>query len=137
MFASDLDPASKALERPCAPASSSCSKQREPARFAVEDQVVSIYLCGTGPARLRSGQRRPVLRVRVLDHLHHNLLGHLRIRQVRQVLSSDQASGPRRRGELFRSVGNLTADGKRSSGDVPVEAMDAEDVGREALKVKK
>ena len=52
------------------------------------------------------------------------------------MLSSDQAEALVAEVNRFKK-GYLTADGKRVVGDVPVEAMDAEDVGREALKVKK
>ena len=134
-FASDLDDASKAqLERGARWVE--MLKQDQYSPYSVEDQIVSIYLCGEGHY-----DSVPVNDVRsfesqLLDHLHHNATGVYASIEGGQVLSSDQAEALVAEVNRFKK-GYLTADGKRVVGDVPVEAMDAEDVGREALKVKK
>ncbi|MFZ2241285.1 MAG: F0F1 ATP synthase subunit alpha [Gordonia amarae] len=134
-FASDLDDASKAqLERGARWVE--MLKQDQYSPFSVEDQIVSIYLCGEGHY-----DSVPVNDVRnfesqLLSHLHHNAKGVYASIEGGQVLSADQAEALVSEVNAFKK-GYLTHDGKRVVNDAAVGAMDAEDVEREAIKVKK
>ncbi|GAB06210.1 F0F1 ATP synthase subunit alpha [Gordonia amarae] len=134
-FASDLDDASKAqLERGARWVE--MLKQDQYSPFSVEDQIVSIYLCGEGHY-----DSVPVNDVRnfesqLLSHLHHNAKGVYASIEGGQVLSADQAEALVSEVDAFKK-GYLTHDGKRVVNDTAVGAMDAEDVEREAIKVKK
>ena len=134
-FASDLDDASKAqLERGARWVE--MLKQDQYSPFSVEDQIVSIYLCGEGHY-----DSVPVNDIRnfesqLLSHLHHNAKGVYASIEGGQVLSADQAEALVSEVNAFKK-GYLTHDGKRVVNDAAVGAMDAEDVEREAIKVKK
>lgn len=111
-------------------------KQDQYSPFSVEDQIVSIYLCGEGHY-----DSVPVNDVRnfesqLLSHLHHNAKGVYASIEGGQVLSADQAEALVSEVDAFKK-GYLTHDGKRVVNDTAVGAMDAEDVEREAIKVKK
>ena len=134
-FASDLDDASKAqLERGARWVE--MLKQDQYSPFSVEDQIVSIYLCGEGHY-----DSVPVNDIRnfesqLLAHLHHNAEGVYASIEGGQVLSADQAEALVSEVNAFKK-GYLTHDGKRVVNEASVGAMDAEDVEREAIKVKK
>ena len=134
-FASDLDDASKAqLERGARWVE--MLKQDQYSPFSVEDQIVSIYLCGEGHYDSVPVNDIRNFETQLLSHLHHNAAGVYASIEGGQVLGADQAEVLVSEVENFKK-GYLTHDGKRVVNDAKVEAMEAEDVEREAIKVKK
>ncbi|MFW0790883.1 F0F1 ATP synthase subunit alpha [Gordonia sp. CPCC 205333] len=134
-FASDLDDASKArLERGARWVE--MLKQDQYSPYSVEDQIVSIYLCGEGHY-----DSVPIDDVRnfeeqLLSHLHHNAQGVYDSIAGGAKLSSDQAESLVAETNKFKN-GYLTHDGKRVVNEAAATSMDAEDVENEEIKVRK
>ncbi len=134
-FASDLDDASKArLERGARWVE--MLKQDQYSPYSVEDQIVSIYLCGEGHY-----DSVPVDDIRnfedqLLSHLHHNASGVYDSIAGGAKLSDDQAESLVAETNKFKN-GYLTHDGQRVVNEAAAAAMDAEDVENEEIKVRK
>ncbi|GAC70684.1 F0F1 ATP synthase subunit alpha [Gordonia soli] len=134
-FASDLDDASKAqLERGARWVE--ILKQNQFSPVPVEDQIVSIYLCGDGHY-----DSVPVSDVRnfeeqLLSHLHHNASGVYESIAGGAVLTDDQAEALVAETNKFKNS-YLTADGQRVVNEAEAEALDADEVEREEVKIRK
>ncbi len=134
-FASDLDEASKAqLARGARWVE--LLKQDQYSPVSVEDQIVSIYLCGEGQY-----DSVPVEDIRrfegeLLAHLHHAAKGVYDSIHGGKVLEKDQAE------ILVREVNNfkrsfLASDGSRVINEVEANALPADAVEHETIKVKR
>ncbi|GAB2638716.1 F0F1 ATP synthase subunit alpha [Gordonia jinhuaensis] len=134
-FASDLDDASKAqLERGARWVE--ILKQDQYSPVPVEDQIVSIYLCGDGMY-----DSVPVADVRrfeaeLLEHLHHSASGVYESIAGGKVLADDQAEVLKNETNRFKQS-FLTHDGKRVVNEPAVDALDAEEVNQEQITVRK
>ena len=134
-FASDLDDASKAqLERGARWVE--MLKQDQFSPYSVEDEIVSIYLCGEGHY-----DSVPVADIRnfetqLLSHLHHEAKGVYDSIEGGQVLTDDQAEALVAETLRFKHS-YLTHDGQRVVNEAEAEAMDADDVEREEIVVRK
>ncbi|GAB16890.1 ATP synthase alpha chain [Gordonia effusa NBRC 100432] len=134
-FASDLDDASKArLERGARWVE--MLKQDQYSPYSVEDQIVSIYLCGEGHYDSVPIDDIRNFEEQLLSHLHHNAQGVYDSIAGGAKLSSDQAESLVAETNKFKN-GYLTHDGKRVVNEAAAEAMDAEDVENEQIKVRK
>ncbi|SIR82376.1 F0F1 ATP synthase subunit alpha [Williamsia sterculiae] len=135
-FASDLDDASKAqLERGARWVE--MLKQDQYSPVTVEDQIVSIYLCGEGYFDSVPVEAVRQFETELLDHLHHSASGVYESIKGGKVLSDDQAENLKSETDKFKRS-YQTPDGKRVVADSDdAEALEEEDVNREELKVRK
>lgn len=134
-FASDLDDASKAqLERGARWVE--MLKQDQYSPFSVEDQIVSIYLCGEGHYDSVPVDDVRNFETQLLSHLHHNATGVYDSIAGGKVLSDDQAEALIAETNKFKN-GYLTHDGRRVVNEAEAEAMDADNVENEEIKIRK
>ncbi|ATD70435.1 MULTISPECIES: F0F1 ATP synthase subunit alpha [Gordonia] len=134
-FASDLDDASKAqLERGARWVE--MLKQDQYSPFSVEDEIVSIYLCGEGHYDSVPVDDVRNFETQLLSHLHHAAKGVYDSIAGGKVLSDDQAESLVAETNKFKNS-YLTHDGKRVVNEAEAEAMDAEDVENEEIKIRK
>ncbi|MFC9982623.1 F0F1 ATP synthase subunit alpha [Gordonia sp. NPDC127522] len=134
-FASDLDDASKAqLERGARWVE--MLKQDQYTPFSVEDQIVSIYLCGEGHYDSVPVDDVRNFETQLLSHLHHNATGVYDSIAGGKVLSDDQAEALIAETNKFKN-GYLTHDGRRVVNEAEAEAMDADNVENEEIKIRK
>ena len=134
-FASDLDDASKAqLERGARWVE--MLKQDQYSPFSVEDQIVSIYLCGEGHYDSVPVDDVRNFETQLLSHLHHNATGVYDSIAGGKVLSDDQAEALIAETNKFKN-GYLTHDGRRVVNEAEAQAMDAENVENEEIKIRK
>ena len=134
-FASDLDDASKAqLARGARWVE--LLKQDQYSPSSVEDEIVSIYLCGEGHY-----DSVPVDDVRrfdgeLLSHLHHAAAGVYESIAGGKVLEKDQAEILVAETNRFKQS-FLASDGSRVVNEAEAGALPAEDVEHETIKVKR
>ncbi|GAA2069362.1 F0F1 ATP synthase subunit alpha [Williamsia deligens] len=134
-FASDLDDASKAqLERGARWVE--LLKQDQFSPVSVEDQIISIYLCGEGHF-----DSVPVEDVRrfvseLLTHLHHSAQGVYDSIDGGKALSDDQAESLISEVNKFKQ-GFEASDGSRVVDDEETDSMNPEDVTNEEIKLRK
>ncbi len=134
-FASDLDDASKAqLARGARWVE--LLKQDQYSPSSVEDEIVSIYLCGEGHY-----DSVPVEDVRrfdgeLLSHLHHAAAGVYESIAGGKVLEKDQAEILVAETNRFKQS-FLASDGSRVVNEAESGALPAEDVEHETIKVKR
>ena len=134
-FASDLDDASKAqLARGARWVE--LLKQDQYSPSSVEDEIVSIYLCGEGHY-----DSVPVEDVRrfdgeLLSHLHHAAAGVYESIAGGKVLEKDQAEILVAETNRFKQS-FLASDGSRVVNEAEAGALPAEDVEHETIKVKR
>ncbi|MGW0038461.1 F0F1 ATP synthase subunit alpha [Gordonia sp. NPDC003376] len=134
-FASDLDDASKAqLERGARWVE--MLKQDQYSPYSVEDEIVSIYLCGEGHYDSVPVDDVRNFETQLLSHLHHNATGVYDSIAGGQVLSADQAESLVAETNKFK-FSYLTHDGKRVVNEAEAKAMDSEDVEHESIKIRK
>ena len=134
-FASDLDDASKAqLERGARWVE--MLKQDQYTPFSVEDQIVSIYLCGEGHYDSVPVDDVRNFETQLLSHLHHNATGVYDAIAGGKALGDDQAEALVAETNKFKN-GYLTHDGRRVVNEAEAEAMDADNVENEEIKIRK
>ncbi|WAC54911.1 F0F1 ATP synthase subunit alpha [Gordonia sp. SL306] len=134
-FASDLDDASKAqLERGARWVE--MLKQGQYSPFSVEDEIVSIYLCGEGHYDSVPVDDVRNFETQLLSHLHHEAKGVYDSIAGGKVLSDDQAEALVDETNKFKNS-YLTHDGKRVVNEAEAKAMDSEDVEHEQITVRK
>ncbi|MXP23202.1 F0F1 ATP synthase subunit alpha [Gordonia sp. HNM0687] len=134
-FASDLDDASKAqLERGARWVE--MLKQDQYSPFSVEDEIVSIYLCGEGHYDSVPVDDVRNFETQLLSHLHHEAKGVYDSIAGGKVLSEDQAEALVDETNKFKNS-YLTHDGKRVVNEAEAKAMDSESVEHEQIKVRK
>ncbi|MDL9937027.1 F0F1 ATP synthase subunit alpha [Gordonia sp. ABSL1-1] len=134
-FASDLDDASKAqLERGARWVE--MLKQDQYSPFAVEDQIVSIYLCGEGHYDSVPVDDIRNFETQLLSHLRHSAKGVYDSIEGGKALSDDQAESLVAETNKFKNS-YLTHDGKRVVNEAAAAAMDSEDVEHEEIKIRK
>ncbi|ASR02689.1 MULTISPECIES: F0F1 ATP synthase subunit alpha [Gordonia] len=134
-FASDLDDASKAqLERGARWVE--MLKQDQYSPFSVEDQIVSIYLCGEGHYDSVPVDDVRNFETQLLSHLHHNAKGVYDSIAGGKALADDQAEALVAETNKFKN-GYLTHDGRRVVNEAEAQAMDAENVENEEIKIRK
>lgn len=134
-FASDLDDASKAqLERGARWVE--MLKQNQYSPYSVEDEIVSIYLCGEGHYDSVPVEDVRNFETQLLSHLHHEAKGVYDSIDGGKVLSDDQAEALVTEVDKFKNS-YLTHDGRRVVNEAATEAMDAEDVAHEEITVRK
>ncbi|QTI71342.1 F0F1 ATP synthase subunit alpha [Gordonia sp. L191] len=134
-FASDLDDASKAqLERGARWVE--MLKQDQYSPYSVEDEIVSIYLCGEGHYDSVPVDDVRNFETQLLSHLHHNAKGVYDSIAGGKVLSDDEAEALVAETNKFKNS-YLTHDGKRVVNEAEVAAMDSEDVAQEEIKIRK
>ncbi|ETA08922.1 MULTISPECIES: F0F1 ATP synthase subunit alpha [Gordonia] len=134
-FASDLDDASKAqLERGARWVE--MLKQDQYSPFSVEDQIVSIYLCGEGHYDSVPVDDVRNFETQLLSHLHHNAKGVYDSIAGGKALTDDQAEALVAETNKFKN-GYLTHDGRRVVNEAEAQAMDAENVENEEIKIRK
>ncbi|MEO6957231.1 MAG: F0F1 ATP synthase subunit alpha [Antricoccus sp.] len=134
-FASDLDATSKAtLER--GQRLVEILKQPQYTPFAVEDQVVSIYIANSGfldPVPVADVGR---FETEFLDYLKHAQVGVLsQIRDSKQF--SDETASALDKAVKEFSQRFKTADGESIINEAEAEAMDPQDVGQETITVSR
>ena len=134
-FASDLDAASKAqLERGARWVE--LLKQDQYSPVAVEDQIVSLYLCGEGFM-----DSVPVADIRrfeseLLGDLHHSAAGVYRNIAGGGALSSDDIAALTTATNNFKE-GFVASDGSRVVNEPEASALDADEVESETIRVTK
>ena len=134
-FASDLDDASKAqLERGARWVE--MLKQDQYSPYSVEDEIVSIYLCGEGHYDSVPVDDIRNFETQLLSHLHHNAKGVYDSIAGGQVLTDDQAEALVDETNKFKNS-YLTHDGQRVVNEAETAAMDSEDVEHEEIKIRK
>ncbi|MEE3848707.1 F0F1 ATP synthase subunit alpha [Gordonia sp. LSe1-13] len=134
-FASDLDDASKAqLERGARWVE--MLKQDQYTPFSVEDEIVSIYLCGEGHYDSVPVNDIRNFETQLLSHLHHEAKGVYDSIAGGKVLADDQAEALVNETNKFKNS-YLTHDGKRVVNEAETKAMDSEDVAHEQITVRK
>ncbi len=134
-FASDLDDASKAqLERGARWVE--MLKQDQFSPYSVEDEIVSIYLCGQGHYDSVPVNDIRNFETQLLSHLHHNATGVYDSIAGGKALSDDQAEALVDETNRFKNS-YLTHDGKRVVNEPDAAAMDSEDVEKEEIKIRK
>ncbi|MDY6809309.1 MAG: F0F1 ATP synthase subunit alpha [Actinomycetota bacterium] len=134
-FASDLDDASKAqLERGARWVE--MLKQDQYSPFSVEDEIVSIYLCGEGHYDSVPVDDVRNFETQLLSHLHHEAKGVYDSIAGGKVLSEDQAEALVDETNKFKNS-YLTHDGKRVVNEAEAKALDSESVEHEQIKVRK
>ncbi|MYR06082.1 F0F1 ATP synthase subunit alpha [Gordonia sp. SID5947] len=134
-FASDLDDASKAqLERGARWVE--MLKQGQYSPFSVEDEIVSIYLCGEGHYDSVPVDDVRNFETQLLSHLHHEAKGVYDSIAGGKVLTDDQAEALVDETNKFKNS-YLTHDGKRVVNEAEAKAMDSEDVEHEQITVRK
>ncbi|MDL9946056.1 MULTISPECIES: F0F1 ATP synthase subunit alpha [unclassified Gordonia (in: high G+C Gram-positive bacteria)] len=134
-FASDLDDASKAqLERGARWVE--MLKQDQYSPFSVEDEIVSIYLCGEGHYDSVPVDDVRNFETQLLSHLHHEAKGVYDSIAGGKALADDQAEALVAETNKFKNS-YLTHDGKRVVNEAEAKAMDSEDVEHEQITVRK
>ncbi|WP_331436537.1 F0F1 ATP synthase subunit alpha [Gordonia sp. w5E2] len=134
-FASDLDAASKAqLERGARWVE--MLKQDQYSPYSVEDEIVSIYLCGEGHYDSVPVNDIRNFETQLLSHLHHNATGVYDSIAGGKVLGDDEAEALVAETNKFKNS-YLTHDGKRVVNEAEAAAMDADDVEQEQIKIRK
>ncbi len=134
-FASDLDAASKAqLERGARWVE--MLKQDQYSPYSVEDEIVSIYLCGEGHYDSVPVNDIRNFETQLLSHLHHNATGVYDSIAGGKVLADDEAEALVAETNKFKNS-YLTHDGKRVVNEAEAAAMDADDVEQEQIKIRK
>ncbi|MFT4041982.1 MAG: F0F1 ATP synthase subunit alpha [Gordonia sp. (in: high G+C Gram-positive bacteria)] len=134
-FASDLDDASKAqLERGARWVE--MLKQDQYSPYSVEDQIVSIYLCGEGHYDSVPIDDIRNFETQLLSHLHHSAQGVYDSIAGGNVLSADQAEVLVAETNKFKNS-YLTHDGKRVVNEAEVAPLDADEVEQEEIKIRK
>ncbi|MGV9857976.1 F0F1 ATP synthase subunit alpha [Gordonia sp. NPDC003425] len=134
-FASDLDDASKAqLERGARWVE--MLKQNQFSPYSVEDEIVSIYLCGQGHYDSVPVDDIRNFETQLLSHLHHNATGVYDSIAGGQVLTDDQAEALVDETNKFKNS-YLTHDGQRVVNEAEANAMDADEVEQEEIKIRK
>ena len=134
-FASDLDAASKAqLERGARWVE--MLKQDQYSPYSVEDEIVSIYLCGEGHYDSVPVNDIRNFETQLLSHLHHNASGVYASIAGGKVLADDEAEALVAETNKFKNS-YLTHDGKRVVNEAEAAAMDADDVEQEQIKIRK
>lgn len=134
-FASDLDDASKAqLERGARWVE--MLKQDQYSPFSVEDEIVSIYLCGEGHYDSVPVDDVRNFETQLLSHLHHEAKGVYDSIAGGKTLSDDQAEALVDETNKFKNS-YLTHDGKRVVNEAEAKAMDSENVEHEQITVRK
>ncbi|AZG44748.1 F0F1 ATP synthase subunit alpha [Gordonia insulae] len=134
-FASDLDDASKAqLERGARWVE--MLKQDQYSPYSVEDEIVSIYLCGEGHYDSVPVDDVRNFETQLLSHLHHEAKGVYDSIAGGKVLTDDQAEALVDETNKFKNS-YLTHDGKRVVNEAETKAMDSEDVTHEQITVRK
>ena len=134
-FASDLDDASKAqLERGARWVE--MLKQDQYSPYSVEDEIVSIYLCGEGHYDSVPVDDVRNFETQLLSHLHHNAKGVYDSIAGGKVLSDDEAEALVAETNKFKNS-YLTHDGKRVVNEAEATPMDSEDVAQEEIKIRK
>ncbi|MFW0784212.1 F0F1 ATP synthase subunit alpha [Gordonia sp. CPCC 206044] len=134
-FASDLDDASKAqLERGARWVE--MLKQDQYSPFSVEDEIVSIYLCGEGHYDSVPVDDIRNFESQLLSHLHHEAKGVYDAIAGGKALGDDQAEALVTETNKFKNS-YLTHDGKRVVNEAEAKAMDSEDVEHEQITVRK
>ncbi|MCF3939046.1 F0F1 ATP synthase subunit alpha [Gordonia sp. Z-3] len=134
-FASDLDDASKAqLERGARWVE--MLKQDQYSPFSVEDEIVSIYLCGEGHYDSVPVDDVRNFETQLLSHLHHEAKGVYDSIAGGKALSDDQAEALVDETNKFKNS-YLTHDGKRVVNEAEAKAMDSENVEHEQITVRK
>jgi F-type H+/Na+-transporting ATPase subunit alpha len=134
-FASDLDDASKAqLERGARWVE--MLKQDQYSPFSVEDEIVSIYLCGEGHYDSVPVNDVRNFETQLLSHLHHEAKGVYDSIAGGKALADDQAEALVAETNKFKNS-YLTHDGKRVVNEAEAKAMDSEDVEHEQITVRK
>jgi len=134
-FASDLDDASKAqLDRGARWVE--LLKQDQNSPVPVEDQIVSIYLCGEGHY-----DSVPVSDIRrfeaeLLTHLHHSAKGVYDSIAGGAKLSDDQAEALVAETNKFKQS-FLASDGSRVVNEAKAHTLEAEAVNKEEIKVNR
>ena len=111
-------------------------KQDQYSPFSVEDQIVSIYLCGEGHYDSVPVDDVRNFETQLLSHLHHNATGVYDSIAGGKVLSDDQAEALIAETNKFKN-GYLTHDGRRVVNEAEAEAMDASERGQERVQVKR
>ncbi len=134
-FASDLDDASKAqLERGARWVE--MLKQDQYSPFSVEDEIVSIYLCGEGLYDSVPVDDVRNFETQLLSHLHHQAKGVYDSIAGGAVLTDDHAEALIAETNKFKNS-YLTHDGKRVVNEAAAKAMDSENVEHEQITVRK
>ncbi|GGF30673.1 F0F1 ATP synthase subunit alpha [Williamsia phyllosphaerae] len=134
-FASDLDDASKAqLERGARWVELLKQDQYSPA--AVEDQIVSIYLCGEGHFDSVPVEDIKRFESELISHLHHSATGVYDSIAGGKALSDDQAEALVDETNKFKQ-GFLASDGSRVVNEEESDSLDPEEVNNEEIKLKK
>ena len=134
-FASDLDDASKAqLERGARWVE--MLKQDQFSPFSVEDEIVTIYLCGEGHYDSVPVSDIRNFETQLLSHLHHNATGVYESIAGGAALSSDQAEALVAETQKFKNS-YLTSDGQRVVNEAQAPALDADEVAQESINVRK
>ncbi|MGC4934650.1 F0F1 ATP synthase subunit alpha [Gordonia sp. DT30] len=134
-FASDLDDASKAqLERGARWVE--MLKQDQYSPYSVEDEIVSIYLCGEGHYDSVPVDDVRNFETQLLGHLHHNAKGVYDSIAGGKVLGDDQAEALVAETNKFKKS-YLTHDGRRVVNEAEAAPMDSEDVAHEEIKIRK
>ncbi|GAB88479.1 F0F1 ATP synthase subunit alpha [Gordonia rhizosphera] len=134
-FASDLDDASKAqLERGARWVE--MLKQDQYSPFSVEDEIVSIYLCGEGLYDSVPVDDVRNFETQLLSHLHHQAKGVYDSIAGGAVLTDDHAEALIAETNKFKNS-YLTHDGKRVVNEAEAKAMDSENVEHEQITVRK
>ncbi|MGC5248008.1 F0F1 ATP synthase subunit alpha [Gordonia sp. DT219] len=134
-FASDLDDASKAqLERGARWVE--MLKQDQYSPYSVEDEIVSIYLCGEGHYDSVPVDDVRNFETQLLGHLHHNAKGVYDSIAGGKVLGDDQAEALVAETNKFKKS-YLTHDGRRVVNEAEAAPMDFEDVAHEEIKIRK
>ena len=134
-FASDLDAASKAqLERGARWVE--MLKQDQYSPYSVEDEIVSIYLCGEGHYDSVPVNDIRNFETQLLSHLHHNATGVYDSIAGGKVLADDEAEALVAETNKFKNS-YLTHDGKRVVNEAEATPMDSEDVAQEEIKIRK
>ncbi|WP_018180559.1 F0F1 ATP synthase subunit alpha [Jongsikchunia kroppenstedtii] len=134
-FASDLDDASKAqLDRGARWVE--LLKQDQNSPVPVEDQIVSIYLCGEGHYdSVPVGDIRR-FEAELLTHLHHSAKGVYDSIAGGAKLSDDQAEALVAETDKFKQS-FLASDGSRVVNEAKAHTLEAEAVNKEEIKVNR
>jgi F-type H+-transporting ATPase subunit alpha len=134
-FASDLDDASKAqLDRGARWVE--LLKQDQNSPVPVEDQIVSIYLCGEGHYdSVPVGDIRR-FEAELLTHLHHSAKGVYDSIAGGAKLSDEQAEALVAETDKFKQS-FLASDGSRVVNEAKAHTLDADEVNKEEIKVNR
>ena len=111
-------------------------KQDQYSPYSVEDEIVSIYLCGEGHYDSVPVNDIRNFETQLLSHLHHNATGVYDSIAGGKVLGDDEAEALVAETNKFKNS-YLTHDGKRVVNEAEAAAMDADDVEQEQIKIRK